>query len=231
MRIWSSIAGALWFACVPHLAQAASATWSGFYFGANLGWASAGSDWDNLASTAAFVDTLPPAQFSERMSGGLGGVQVGYGLQSGPFVYGVEALVNGSLVDGESLSSFGAADDRFELKMKALLAATGRLGYAWDNALFYVKGGVAAALLNAIVTDTGPPTTGSGRDRRWRIGPTLGVGVEYALTQTISLGLEYNYVHLSDANFELGDATGTYLWNVDVPDLHWVAARLNFRMN
>lgn len=126
---------------------------------------------------------MPPAQFSDRISGGLGGVQVGYGMQTGPFVYGVEALVNGSFVRGEQMSSFGAADDRFELDLQALASATGRLGYAWDSALVYVKGGVAAALLKVSVSGTGPPTT------------------------------------------------GTYLWNIDVPNLHWVAARLNVRMN
>jgi opacity protein-like surface antigen len=47
-------------------------------------------------------------------------------------------------------------------------------------------------------------------------GPTIGAGLGYAINRTVSVALEYNYIHLSDPDYELGDSTGTYLWRIDV---------------
>ena len=62
-------------------------------------------------------------------------------------------------------------------------------------------------------------------------GPAIGVGFEYAVNPTVSVALEYNYLRLSDADYQLGDSAGTYLWRIDVPDIHWIAVRLNCRFN
>ena len=211
------------------------ASWSGVYIGLNAGWARADSGWNNLASTAAFVDSIPPltVPFSQSVSGALAGIQLGYNVHSGPTVAGIELLANGSWVGDKHQyqNPFGAGDDVFELEIEALLAATGRVGYAWDSNLIYLKAGVAAALVKASVRDTDGATTGSGSDRDWRLGPTIGVGFEYAINRTVSVALEYNYVHLSDADYQLGDGTGTYLWRIDVPDIHWVAVKLNWHFN
>ena len=179
MRVWVTIVGALCFVGSPQLVGAAGtapAPWTGLYVGVNGGWATTDSKWNNLASTAAFVDTLPPASFSESISGALGGVQLGYNIQSGALVFGAEVLANIGSIAGEKTSPFGAADDIFDLRIEAMLAATGRIGYAWDSGLIYVKGGIAAAFVKASVSDTVGPTTGSGRDDSWRFGPTVGVG-------------------------------------------------------
>ena len=217
------------------LPVAAAQTWAGAYVGLNLGVAVSNSDWTVLASTALFADGLAGDSFSQRMAGPLGGIQAGYNFQSGPTVFGIEALANGSLFRGQRIAPFSpiatAADDQLKVEMRALLAATGRVGYAWDNNLAYVKGGVAAAFIHASAKDTNGPTTGAGSDDNWRIGPTIGVGFETAVSRTISVALEYNYIHLSEANYELGDGTGTYHWRIDVPDIHWVAVRLNYRFN
>jgi opacity protein-like surface antigen len=62
-------------------------------------------------------------------------------------------------------------------------------------------------------------------------GPIIAAGFEYAINKTVSLALEYNYIHLNDADYELGASTGTYRWRIDVPDIHWIAVRLNYRFN
>ena len=235
MRVRGVVASALLLACSLQIATAASAapaSWSGFYAGINAGWATADSTWDNIATDpAGFGDTLPPATMSDRISGVLGGVQLGYNFQSGPLVFGADIVANLGAVSGEIQSPFGAADDFFDLNIAALIAATGRLGYAWERSLIYLKGGIAAALVKASATDVAGPTTGAGRDESWRIGPSVGVGFEYAMSSAVSVALEYNYVHLSDMNYELGDGTGRYVWRIDVPDIHWIAVRLNHRLN
>jgi outer membrane immunogenic protein len=213
------------------LPAAAAHTWAGAYVGLNLGVAASNSDWTVLASVAPFADAVAGDSLSQRMVGPLGGIQAGYNVQSGPLVFGIEALANGSLLRGERFVPFNAADDQLKVEMRALLAATGRVGYAWDNSLAYVKGGVAAALIHASAEDTTAPFTGAGSDNNWRVGPTIGVGFEYAVNRTVSVALEYNYIHLSDADYQLGDSTGTYRWRIDVADIHWVAVRLNCRFN
>jgi outer membrane immunogenic protein len=213
------------------LPVAAAHTWAGAYVGINLGVAGGNSDWTVLASAALFADAVAGDSFSERVVGPLGGIQAGFNFQSGPLVFGIEALANGGLVRGQQISGFGAADDVLEVDVRAVLAATGRVGYAWNNSLAYVKGGVAAALIHASAKDTTAPATGSGSDSNWRVGPTVGVGLEYAVNRTVSVALEYNYIHLSDADYQLGDSTGTYRWRIDVPDIHWIAVRLNCRFN
>jgi outer membrane immunogenic protein len=213
------------------LPAAAAHTWAGAYVGLNLGVAGGNSDWTVLRSVALFADAVAGNSLSQRMAGPLGGIQAGYNFQSGPLLFGIEALANGSLVRGQRVAPFGAADDQLKVEMRALLAATGRVGYAWDSSLAYVKGGVAAALIHASAKDTTAPVTGAGSDDNWRVGPTIGVGFEYAVNRTVSVALEYNYIHLSDADYQLGDSTGTYRWRIDVPDIHWVAVRLNWRFN
>ena len=213
------------------LPVAAAQTWAGAYIGLNLGVAASNSDWTVLRSAALFADAVAGDSFSEGVFGPLGGIQAGYNFQSGPLMFGIEALANGSLVRGQQISGFGAADDVLKVDLRAVLAATGRVGYAWNSSLGYIKGGIAAALIHASAKDTGAPVTGAGSDSNWRIGPTIGVGFEYAVNRTVSVALEYNYIHLSDADYQLGDSTGTYLWRIDVPDIHWVAVRLNRRFN
>lgn len=238
MRVRVLTAGLVWFACSSASAWAAEAgfaSWSGVYVGLNAGWATADSEGRNLASTAAFADSVPPltVPFSERISGALAGIQLGYNMQSGSTVAGLEVLANGGWARDKHQyqSPFGAGDDVFEVGIEALLAATGRVGYAWDRNLIYLKAGVAAALIEASVRDNVGPATGSGRDRNWRVGPTVGIGFERALNRTMSVALEYNYIRLSEASYQLGDSTGTYLWRIDVPDVHWAAVRLHYHFN
>ncbi|HEY7248518.1 MAG TPA: TonB-dependent receptor [Xanthobacteraceae bacterium] len=66
-------------------------TWTGFYFGANAGYAT-GSFESSTSYSDAFMGTrLLGAESSARRSGGVGGVQTGYDLQWGSFVAGLES--------------------------------------------------------------------------------------------------------------------------------------------
>jgi outer membrane immunogenic protein len=206
--------------------------WSGFYAGINLGYGSADSHWSNTASTPAttFYDAVPGNGFSNLSNGAIGGVQLGYNFQNGPLVYGVEAMFDGSTLKGSYTSTFGAGDDQFESKIKALFSFTGRVGYAWQNVLIYGKAGLAIGNVSLSVSDTVGPFTGAGSDSHWVVGPTVGGGVEYGLTPRLSLALEYDYTHLNSASYELGGGVGTYKWDVE-QDMHVVTARLNYRFS
>ena len=166
---------------------------------------------------------------SSDLSGVIGGGQIGFNYQSGAWVFGLEALLAGSGIKGDVASTFGAADDQFTVRIDTLLLGTGRLGYAWDRLLAYGKAGVAAARIRASVSDVVGPNIGSGSDAVWQFRPTFGLGLEYAITPNVSLGVEYNYIRLGTRTYQLGDATGSYAWDIDIRNVNLLMAKLNYR--
>ena len=194
--------------------------WSGFYAGGNIGrgWART-VRWENIDNTTLFGDNQPPDTFRHGASGTVGGGQLGLNFQTGAFVFGVEALYDGSNIEAKHSSTAGAADDQFAARIKSVLLLTGRVGYAWHSVLGYLKGGYAGVNFRASVSDDVPPSTGSGDDRQWRSGWTLGAGFEYAVTSNLSLALEYNHIRVGEERHQLGGGSGSYQWDVDARDI------------
>jgi outer membrane immunogenic protein len=207
--------------------------WSGFYIGGNFGYGNTDADWTNKESSpaATFFDAVPGDTFSHGMSGIMGGGQIGYNYQAGQWVFGIEAMLDAAAIKGsyDYTSAFAAADDQFEARIDSLLTVTARLGYAWDNVLFYGKAGIATARIKASVTDDVPAFTGAGNDSQWRTGPTVGVGIEYGITRNLSLAVEYDYTHLGSGSYQLGGGAGSYVWDVDVRNISQVTGKLNYR--
>ncbi len=85
--------------------------------------------------------------------------------------------------------------------MNALGAITGRVGYAFDRSLAYVKGGAAwARTTYELNGNTGALTLGSGSTGMTSWGWTAGGGIEYALTSNWTTFLEYDHIGLSGTN-------------------------------
>ena len=76
-------------------------------------------------------------------------------------------------------------------RIKSLATVTGRVGYAWDRFLGYVKGGGAWERDEYHVTIS--PATTVATAGETRSGWTVGVGGEYAFTDYLSGFVEYNY--------------------------------------
>ena len=115
---------------------------------------------------AAFGTGVQP-DFAGYVAGG----QVGYNLQTGNAVIGVEADYGFSNAHGGVncpnpffFSCKAAVDD--------LASLTARLGLAWGRALLYAKGGLAVAEVSAGTYFNNPPVT-TGVDTNWRYGWTL----------------------------------------------------------
>ena len=115
-----------------------------------------------------------------------------------------------------------------------LFLATVRLGYAADRWLAYVKGGYANAEVDFTthVLSTGVLTSSnSDRESGW----TIGGGVQYALTQNVSFGVEYNFVRLNidDRSVTaLGGTTCATPCNITAAesDIQSITARLNVKV-
>jgi len=145
----------------------ASRDWTGFYIGANAGYA----DFD----AAHFGDDTDLA----TLNGWQGGVQAGYNAQFDSIVLGVEAdLSAAGIIEGSDTDHWDADDG-----INALATLRGRLGFAVGDLLLYGTAGLAVANLDV---DDQAQTIG---------GWVAGVGAEYMVSETVSLKAEYLYAN------------------------------------
>ena len=128
-----------------YTAPAPAFTWSGFYVGINGGYGWGKADLSNIFATG-----------SVSPKGALIGGTIGYNMQSGVWVWGIEgdldySTVKGSETNAGTLCAFGC-----EGKSTWIGTARGRLGYAMDRWLPYFTGG--AAFGNVTIGPTGGTT-------------------------------------------------------------------------
>ena len=170
----------------------AAMNWTGFYVGAQVGYA-----WQEtgiaqiLPSNARVVSRNSTAE----AEGLVGGLHAGYNLQYGAFVVGVEADAELSDLRGVSPFFLPLTGVFHENRVRASLRA--RLGVAFDRALLYVTGGLAAGQMEySYGRIIAPPSRVSGKS--WEFGWTLGAGVEYALSPNWSMRAEYRYTDFGE---------------------------------
>jgi len=197
-------------------------SWTGFYIGGNAGgaWGSDGIATtqsigpgffaiDGAAIAAAASPNINPSGFT-------GGVQAGYNLQTGNWVWGIEVDFESLGLKGSNAGTFpfpstlpggpiGPPTTFFSTATSVstdwLFTARPRLGWAANNWLLYATGGLAVGnerfsqtltLLAPFVETAALSTT--------RVGWTAGAGAEYALNRNWSIKGEYLYVDLGTAN-------------------------------
>jgi outer membrane immunogenic protein len=157
-------------------------TWTGLYLGAHLGYGWTDTDWSFVGSS-----------FSGTGSGGLLGGQIGYNIQSGRFVYGLEGDASSSWIDG----STGCAPGVFNCDhtVNWLASVRGRLGVTINDnrTLLYATAGVAWA--NADWTSRDAATGGivGSTFSKTQTGWVAGAGIEHMLTEKLSARIEYLY--------------------------------------
>lgn len=205
--------------------------WSGFYVGGHVGGAWTNEQWVNSANTTAFGDLAPGQGFRQRNSGVFGGGQIGYNWQASNFVFGLEGTLSGLDNKGSVLNTvFGAGDDQFSWRADWMATVTGRLGVAYLNNLFYVKGGYAGVNNRLSVVDVLPPVLGSGSQTQWHNGYTVGAGWEYGITQNWIVGLEYDYSNFERKSYQLaGNSAGTYTFDTKPRDIQSAVVRVSYK--
>jgi outer membrane immunogenic protein len=182
----------------PLVAPVAVYSWTGCYIGGNGGGLWVRKDW-RATTTQAVVG-------SHDADGGMGGVQAGCNYQTGHFVFGIQGDYDGTNASGSSPDQTiqGRLYDRSQID--GLGSVTGRVGYAMDRFLIYVKGGVAWER-DRYSTYFGPLTTQPGvtlsTASETRQGATVGFGGEYAFWKSLSVFLEYDY-------YDFGTKTNTF---------------------
>ncbi len=153
-------------------------TWTGFYVGVNAGY--------------GFGEFTRDGRNFDDPSGFIGGGQVGYNMQFGQFVAGLEADLQYSGLSSNGRTFLAPVGSEAELDYFGTIR--GRLGVAFDRALVYATGGYAYGGSTISI-----PLLGS--DDAFHNGYALGAGIEYAFTNNLTAKAEYLYTDLENKKF------------------------------
>jgi outer membrane immunogenic protein len=179
--------------------------WTGWYAGLNIG-----GSWGNSSSTVTFAGVPIATAGTQRLDGIIGGGQLGYNWQSGNWLLGLEADIQGS---SERYSDPGLATLNIFLpqlggffpgtlgvneKLDWFGTLRGRLGVlVTPTWLLYATGGLAYGEIKTNETMTfGGVLVGTNNFNTTRAGWTLGGGLEGSISSNWSAKLEYLYIDL-----------------------------------
>lgn len=199
----------------------ASFQWTGWYVGTHLGYGLGRTDmstpgiWDRATGGPAepFLSlwTLHPDP-----SGITGGGQVGYNLQRGSFLFGIEADISGSGMSGtDTLSPLilargfkipGSIISHEEINWFGTLRP--RLGYIpIPRLLIYTTAGLAYGNVDhsSSITIGSVSTQFPVSSEITQAGWTAGAGIEYAIGRRWSVQVEYLYCDLGDVHITNGE--------------------------
>ena len=200
--------------------------WSGFYIGIDGGGGTSRKCWD---INNAFGAAVAFREGCHDATGGLVGGQIGYRWQSTNWVFGVEAQGDWADFKGSNTSQFfvplGSITN--QSKIDAIGLFTGQVGYAWNNVLWYVKGGAA-------VTDdkykglTGGIVVDQAKETRW--GGVVGTGLEVGFAPNWSVGVEYDHLFMGNRNITFTAPGGAFTRTDNIrQDVDMGTVRVNYR--
>jgi opacity protein-like surface antigen len=190
----------------------APTNWTGFYVGGVVG--------ADYGRTDVFVASAPSMQARPWVMGGLGGGELGYNRQFNNWVLGAEGDIVGTNTHGaRNPPPFASIQQNVPTpipvdlgdKTSWIATVTGRVGYAMNRTLYYVKAGAAFenSTISAICYDPSqnacrnanfgglafPNGSGSGiQTSSSRVGWTLGFGTEFDLGKQWSVKSEVDYL-------------------------------------
>jgi outer membrane immunogenic protein len=185
-------------------------TWTGFYVGANAGYAWSRDDGalecinPKGVSFGGGCGLIPFGGLNA--SGGFGGGQVGYDRQFGKYVLGVETDFQGADIRGSTSTSgpwlfvgnpaLSPPGSLFTASQKIdwFGTARGRIGYAGfeglDRTLIYATGGLAYGRVELQTAVLYPLETYSASRTAIKAGWTVGGGIEHAFLDRVSAKIE-----------------------------------------
>jgi outer membrane immunogenic protein len=209
--------------------MAAIYDWSGFYIGGNGGWGSGRKCWDFISPAGALIP-----EGCHDATGGVAGGQIGYRWQTAGWVFGIEGQGDWADLRGSQISTaFPEFTNRSRIDAFGLI--TGQVGYAWNNVLFYFKGGAAVTGDRYDVLTTAGNVLATNRLDETRWGGTVGVGFEYGFAPNWSVGVEYDHLFMERRNVTFTNngffgPAGTLFENERIrQDVDLVTARINYR--
>jgi outer membrane immunogenic protein len=214
----------------PPAPLAAPMSWTGLYIGVNVGWAwqRASTTYQSInPNTPIFANAIAagalPAAMSQNADGVLGGGTLGYNLQSGALVYGIEADIMATNLSATStLTTSGILFNPILTTTTTtttdwLGTVRARLGMlVTPQTLLYATGGAAFGQVkgSTSITPGGGATctinffcsVGSGSATKG--GWAAGVGGEYMLAAHWTAKIEYLHYDLGTFSYTANEAAG-----------------------
>jgi outer membrane immunogenic protein len=219
-------------------------SWTGLYGGVQAGYGWSGDDVNTVGGPISFYDPGATAAASATMNasaaaatmdyitspkGFVGGGTLGYNVQYGQFVWGVEtdlswADVKGTVTAGGTAPLVGFpyvvnSSGTVEQKMDAFGTLRVRLGFLpTDKLLIFGTGGLAYGHLESntnIAEALAPVVPGFsmsnaiGSASSWQVGWTAGAGLEYAFAPHWTAKAEYLYYDLGSISYNSGTIVGS----------------------
>jgi outer membrane immunogenic protein len=196
---------------------AGAARFAGCYGGFNAGGAQTTADVSYIQSGGFFI-TSPPGDLAYmtnlaspriRGTGFTGGGQLGCNYQTGRVVWGIETDINylhtagGYFATGVIPSNAHVVTSTVEASTDWLYTLRGRVGFTVERTLFYATGGLAAGneKFSQNFFHFFNFTSEAGSASATKAGWTVGGGIEYAFTDSLSAKVEYLHVDLGSASF------------------------------
>lgn len=179
-----------------------------------------------FGSANALNSEYREADVDDPLGGYLDGTAAGFGMRAG-----VDYVMNGWVLGAVADWSFGGsiareAENDAELDMPNLATIRARAGFTAGSAIVYATGGYAQAEMEFAVNSEDGILTGSDSD--WTSGWTVGAGVDVAVTQQVTVGLEYLYLHLDDVNYSTGDSDAPVGVDHDIDGIHSIRLGMNY---
>lgn len=159
---------------------APSFSWSGLYGGISGGWSTADRDWAYTSGGAT--------SNKDGMESGVWSGHLGLQQQFGGWVFGVEANLG-------SINKWGTAPCpnstiSCESRISNFWSIGPRVGYVWNNVLWYATGGYAQA---GIETHARTALSIYEQTSERHDGRFIGAGAEYPIARNLFVGIEYQH--------------------------------------
>jgi outer membrane immunogenic protein len=237
-------------------------SWDGFYVGGNVGGIRNQHEFDPIAGVPLFppfLQSLQPFVIIEARNATLpgatteaqsftGGGQLGVNWQINQVVVGVETDFNAMRLTNTAVASVseihgGVFTARYEATTNWVGTTRVRLGFAWDNLLVYGTAGMAYSptrLVTNLLRDEPRPSVinldgpvGGSDSSGVQVGWVAGIGGEWGLTPSLSVGIEYRHVDLGiqahDVGRTLPTSDGVILATTVKTTLDQATLRVNWR--
>ena len=212
---------------------AGCANFGGFYVGGNIGWATPTAHQNDLDGVFSFANNAVqvPTGFTATDDTFTAGAQVGYNVQKGCTLFGIEADWNWADLNANTrlFPLTFPGDNSLRTRIDNFGTIRTRTGVVVDQLLLFVTGGVAWTETRDSVHLVFPLVTErlSSNDTRW--GWTAGFGTEYKLAPNVSLTSDVLYLSFNDEDHTFNSPTfGRFRTKTD--EEIWVARMgLNIR--